>query len=77
MSPFVLTALLANDLEKFKSDTPRDPDGLYIVDGDNVVVKLFSIVVPKHDDWSTIPLLNDYIETMVRYPSSPPSFLSG
>lgn len=53
-------------LKKFKEEASRDKDGLYIVDGDNVVVKLFSIVVAFHDDWSSVPLIKDFIETMVR-----------
>lgn len=61
----VLTAKMQSQL---KSDSPRDPDGLYIIDEDNFIVKLFTTVIDFHklSDWANVPLLVEYMETMIR-----------
>ncbi len=63
----VYSFLLAATLAELKERSPRDQDGLYIVDGDHPCVKLFSVVYESiKDNWETIPLFREYIETMIR-----------
>ena len=64
-SPSLIGYLAAKMLLQLKSDSPRDPDGLFIIDEDSSCVKLFEIVMP-FQDWTTVPLLVEFMEAMIR-----------
>lgn len=63
----ILVSVLRKLLDDLKTNSPKDHHNLLVLETENPTIVLFNGICRGHnDDWNTVPLLNEFTETMLH-----------